>query len=119
MGGPVPPPIQPGEVRNPKGINQYTYRADAEKDLAEWCKKYGHELIERLLEDARKGKSKMMELALARILPAVKEVDLRIPGADPAELEDAIDAFLAKRGASGADAEPAARRTNGDGGVAP
>ena len=69
--------IKPGEVRNPTGVNQYTYRDDAERDLAAWCKEHGTELIDRLLDDAMKGKPLPLKLALERILPAVTkhEVD--------------------------------------------
>jgi hypothetical protein len=87
-------PAKPGDVRNPKGLNQYTYRADAEKHLDDWCKKYGKELIERLLEDAKSGKGYAMHLALDRILPAVQKHDVKVYDADPAELEAALDRFV-------------------------
>jgi hypothetical protein len=78
MSGVIGTPIKPGQVLNPKGINQYTYRAEAEKHLAQWCKTHGRELIDKLLDEAKRGNDRMMKLALDRILPAVKEVDLRV-----------------------------------------
>ena len=72
-------PVKAGDPPlNPTGINQYTYRAEAEKHLAEWCRAHGQELIDRLCDDARDGKTKMMELVLARVLPVVKEISLSV-----------------------------------------
>ena len=85
-------PAKPGEVRNPRGINQYTYRAKAEASLAKWCAQHGDAVIERLVEDAKRGKSYAMRLVLERVLPAVQAHEVRIPGSDPAALSD----FLAK-----------------------
>ena len=99
-------PVKPGEVRNPSGINGYTYRADAERDLAKWCKKHGTELIERLLNDAKKGKAYALKLALDRILPAVHEHELRIPGIDPVGLGDELAAAAKRRRSNGSAADP-------------
>jgi len=88
-------PIKPGEVRNPAGANQYTYRADAERHLDRWCKQHGRELIERLLEDAKQGKGYAMKLALDRILPAVTRHEVEIPAIESDALEAALDRFAA------------------------
>ena len=74
-------PFKPGDVGNPQGINQYTYRADAERDLAAWCKQYGSEVIERLVKDAKAGKGYAMKLVLDRILPVVQKVE--VTGLEP------------------------------------
>ncbi len=94
-------PIQPGEKRNPKGINGFTYRDDAERCLAKWCKENGDTLIERLLEDAAKGKGWAMKLALDRILPAVQKHEIHLPEADPASLDAWLSSLDAKRRANG------------------
>ena len=110
-------PAAPGEVRNPKGVNQFSYRQDAEKHLAEWCEKYGQDLIDKLCDDARDGNRHMMKLALERILPAVKEVDLRVPGADPASLASGLAGLAAGRRTNGHDRDaehPGANGTSGD-----
>ena len=109
-------PVQPGQVLNPTGINQYTYRADAEKHLAEWCAKHGQELIDRLLDDAKTGNGRMMQLALDRILPAVKEVDLRMPCADPSQLVLELAALAARRRTNGHDREAEPAGSNGTSG---
>ena len=74
-------PATKGEVRNPKGINGFTYRDDAERDLAMWCKQYGNEVIERLVKDAKQGKGYAMKLVLDRILPVVQKVE--VTGLEP------------------------------------
>jgi len=37
-------PIRRGQVLNPKGHNQYTYKRDAEANLDKWCREFGDEL---------------------------------------------------------------------------
>jgi hypothetical protein len=107
-------PFKPGQVGNPEGKNQYTYRADAERDLAAWCEKYGQELIERLLDDAKKGKGWAMKLALDRILPAVQQHDVttRVETSDE-ELVDRLASIARAKRANGHDLEPDAL-TEGD-----
>lgn len=118
MSGSNPPnPIQPGEVRNPKGVNQYTYREDAERDLAEWCKIYGSDLIEKLCDEAKRGNDKMMKLALDRILPAVTKHEVAVPGADPAGLAAFMASLTPDRRANGHDRTDEHPGTNGSGGV--
>jgi hypothetical protein len=90
-------PIKPGEVRNPQGRNQYTYRREAERDLERWCRKHGRELIEKLLDEARAGRSWAMKLALERILPVVQEHKITIPNVDDSSIEAALDRFLASQ----------------------
>ena len=109
--------VKPGEVRNPKGVNQYTYREDAERDLAEWCKVYGSDLIEKLCDEAKAGNDKMMKLALERILPAVTKHEVAVPGADPAGLAAFMLERTAPRRANGHDRTDEPRRTNGSGGM--
>ena len=71
--------IQKGEIRNPKGHNQWTYRSEAEKQLSELLKQptetgrsLSEAVIAGLLEDARNRKPYAMKLLLERILPAVQ-----------------------------------------------
>lgn len=45
------PPAQPGEVRNPKGINQYTYRRDFELAIDELLKGV-YEFRREIVEDS-------------------------------------------------------------------
>ncbi len=104
--------IKPGEVRNPKGINGFSYRDDAERCLAKWCKENGDTLIERLLDDAANGKGWAMKLALDRILPAVQKHEVSTPGADEAAL-DALLVRLAPKAKTNGDA-----RGNGSSGPA-
>jgi len=85
-------PFKPGDIGNPKGINGFTYRDEAEKALAMWCKKHGDEVIERLVKDATKGKGYAMKLVLDRILPVVQKHEVNLPGTD----EAALDAALAR-----------------------
>ncbi len=96
-------PIKPGECLNPKGINGYTYRDDGERALAQWCKKHGDEVIERLVKDAARGRGYAMKLVLERILPVVQQHEVHIPGADPAALTAGLDAFFKRRRNNGAD----------------
>lgn len=112
-------PIQPGEVRNPSGVNQYTYRDDAKRKFSELCKDNADGFLDGIFKLAKEGESWAAKMVWEEIMPTVKTIEHLIPGADPLELEDAIDAFLAKRGPGSADAEPPRPRTNGNGGMAP
>ena len=107
------PPIAPGENRNPKGNNQYTYRREAERDLERWCRIHGTKLIEKMLDLAAAGKPWAMKLALERILPVVQEHKHRFPEVDDAKLEAALDRFLID------EASAIPRKLNGDGEAAP
>jgi hypothetical protein len=84
-------PPQPGEVRNPTGRNQYTYRTEAEKNLDEWCKDHGREMVRVIADAARAGKPWAAKLILDRVLPAVQkhEVELPLNGAAKIETEPA------------------------------
>jgi hypothetical protein len=106
------PPIEHGEVRNPTGANQYTYRRQAERDLEKWCKKHGTRLVEKLLDLAAAGKPWAMKLALERILPVVQEHKVRFPEVDDAKLEAALDRFLLE------DAREVHPKPNGNGAAA-
>lgn len=105
------PPIQPGEVRNPKGINQYTYRGDAEATfdrLLRSVAERGEETVaEAILEDlcvmAQERNTWAIDRVLERILPKVDRHELDVSGSDTAGLVDAL-ADAARR-----------RRSNGDG----
>ncbi len=106
------PPIAKGEVRNPKGINQWTYRREAEQSLEGWCRKHGKDLIEKVCDIALDGKPWAVKLLLERILPVVQEHKIQIPNVDDSSIEAAIDRFLASQ-ASEVPAKP-----NGDGAAA-
>ncbi|MGE4605644.1 MAG: hypothetical protein AAEJ52_02760, partial [Myxococcota bacterium] len=53
-------PIRRGQVLNPEGRNQYSYREDAERNLDRWLRQTNGEqtnseaIIDRLLEDAKR-----------------------------------------------------------------
>ena len=87
-------PIAAGEVRNPEGKNQYTYRREAERNLERWCRIHGKTLIEKMLDLAAAGKPWAMKLALERILPVVQEHKHRFPDVSDAKLDAALDRFL-------------------------
>ncbi len=54
-------PIRSGQILNPEGRNQFSYRRDAEKNLNEWLRMRNGEqtnsgaIIDRLVEDAMRG----------------------------------------------------------------
>jgi hypothetical protein len=87
-------PPQPGEVRNPSGINQYTYRKDAEatferllRSVADRGEMTVAEAILTDLVEMGQGKDKWaIDRVLERILPAVTKHEVDLPGADPAAL---------------------------------
>ncbi len=107
------PGAKKGEVRNPKGNNQYTYRREAERNLDKWCKKNGKQLVERLLDLAAAGKPWAMKLALERILPVVQEHKHRFPEVDDAKLETVLDRFMSL------EEEEVPRKPNGNGAATP
>ena len=111
------PPWKPGEAPNPAGANQYTYRSDAERDLARWCKEHGTDVIERLVTDAKKGKGYAMKLVLERILPAVAHHEHHIPGADAAGLVDYLAGIAASRPATVSPGSNGSARANGSSGT--
>ena len=87
------PPPQLGEVRNPTGKNQYTYRKvwEAEIDAALNGKHNGNQttviqgLVDTLLVEAGKGKPWAMQLVLKRVWPeTVKHEHRDVTGAPPA-----------------------------------
>lgn len=88
--------IQPGEVRNPKGNNQWTYRQRAEESLERWCREHGDEVIERVVKDAIRGKGYAMTLLLARVLPVKQEVELSVEKADVTGLLVALEDYARK-----------------------
>ena len=87
-------PIAKGEVRNPKGINQWTYRREAEASLEKWCRSHGAELIEKVCDIALSGRPWAVKLLMERILPVVQEHKIQIPHVDDASIEAALDRFL-------------------------
>jgi len=68
--------IQPGQVLNPRGRNQYTYRAEAEASLERYCKDHADQVIERVVLEAESGQPWAVKLLLDRILPAKHEVEV-------------------------------------------
>jgi hypothetical protein len=85
-------PCKPGEVRNPKGINQFTYRAEAEKHLAEWCEEFGRELVRVICDEAKRKRPWAAKLMLDRILPAVQKHEIDLGESTP------LDAFVQSLG---------------------
>jgi hypothetical protein len=85
------PPPKPGEVRNPKGHNQYTYRRvfeDAVEKLLvekhkETGKTYAQILAERALELADKGDTKTLSEVLSRVWPKVSKHELAGSDGEP------------------------------------
>ena len=110
--------VKPGEVRNPLGHNQYTYRDDAKKAFAELAKSNADDFLEKVFDLAKDGESWAAKLVWEEILPAVKSVELLIPGADPLGLADGLAALAAKRRANGHDRGATTAATDSDSGVA-
>jgi hypothetical protein len=69
-------PAKPGEVRNPKGINQYTYRDQAKRDLQAWCKANGKDFVEMLAEKAKDGEGWAAQLLWKELLPPESKHEL-------------------------------------------
>jgi hypothetical protein len=118
-------PFKPGDVGNPKGINQYTYRAEAEKALDAMLaekvrgKTRSELIISRLLLDAKAGKPYALKLVLERILPAVTQHEVAVTepaGADA--LLDRLAGIASKRRTNGSGAAVEPRRANGGNGAA-
>ncbi len=82
-------PIAPGEVRNPTGRNQYSYRNDAEKLLDELAKEVRNDkarlsqVLDRLFVDAERGQSYAMRLLIERVLPVTQISEHRFPDGIP------------------------------------
>ena len=114
------PPWKPGDVPNPEGRNQYTYRAEAEKHLNEWCKEYGRELIRVICAEAKAKKPWAAKLMLDRILPAVMQHEHALPDAAGVDaLMDRLAGIAATRRTNGG-ADPAEpKRANGGNGGTP
>jgi hypothetical protein len=116
MGSPVPNCAKPGEVRNPKGINQYTYRKDAEatferllKTIADRPEKMtvAEAILSDLAEMAQSKDKWAIDKVLERILPAVTKHEVEATGVEP----DALGAALNRFRSNGKGAIP--ERTNG------
>lgn len=103
-------PVQKGDPpRNPKGHNQYTYREDTEKRFAKMCEERIDAVLKALFDEAETNSAKNSpdrKLVLERALPAVKQVELDLPGADVPGLIDALATRAAKRRTGGGDSEP-------------
>jgi hypothetical protein len=74
--------IQPGEVRNPRGLNQYTYRRDAEQTFARILKSarsdrrkgtISEEILEIIMTMAQNKDRWALERVLERILPKIEK----------------------------------------------
>jgi hypothetical protein len=84
--------FKPGQSGNPAGTNQYTYRAEAERHLDEWCKLFGQDLIRKIANEAKAGKPWAAKLLLDRILPAVQKHEIDLGESTP------LDAFIQSLG---------------------
>ena len=69
-------PAKPGEVRNPRGINQYTYRDEAKRDLQAWCKTHGKDFVEALAAKALDGEGWAAQLLWKELLPPESKHEL-------------------------------------------
>ena len=122
MARPPPPEehrFKPGQSGNPEGRNQYTYRAEAEKHLDEWCREYGRELVHIICAEAKAKKPWAAKLMLDRILPAVQkhEVDLT-ESADLEALLARVDQVRPAKRGNGHDREAEPSGANGSNGGA-
>ena len=103
MPSPVRNCIKPGEVRNPKGKNQYTYRRDFERWFAEECKSRGRAGMTALFDQWEEGESRAQQFVMERAMPAVQKHEVDIPGADPSALAARLTPLAPKRRTNGAD----------------
>jgi hypothetical protein len=95
----LPHRIKKGEVRNPAGRNQYTYRRDAERMLDAMSKEHAGEILTELFDNARLGKRWAIQYICDRILPGKTERhehDLPDDGGNVARLIDEL-ATLSRR----------------------
>jgi len=79
-------PAKPGDVRNPKGHNQYTYRKDFEKHIDDLCREMVNNkeprakvLARKALELAEEGDSRALTEVLARMWPKTERHEHRFP----------------------------------------
>jgi hypothetical protein len=115
MPSPVPNAIKPGEVRNPTGRNQYTYRKDAEatfdRILRSVAERGEMTVAEAILSDvaamSQERDKWAIDKVLERILPAVQKHEVELPGVESHALADAVTRFRS----NGAGEIP--ERTNG------
>lgn len=97
--------IKPGEARNPKGVNQYTYRRDAEATFDELMKgvdlESGLPVAERILGNivamARDSDKWAMERILERILPKIDRSEVVDPEADRSAIAGRLREWKSKR----------------------
>lgn len=97
--------VKPGQVLNPTGINQYTYRKDAEATFDRLLRSVAERgegtvaeaILADLCEMAQEKNTWAIDRVLERILPKVDrhEVDINTP--DAAGLADALAAFAARQ----------------------
>lgn len=92
-----------GDVLNPRGINGWTYRDEAEKHLQEWCSQYGRDAVRVVADAARNGEPWAAKLLWDRVLPAVSRLEHDVSGSDLPGLVNGL-ASIASR-----------KRTNGSG----
>ena len=102
-------PVQTGEVLNPKGRNQYTYRREAEEAFDRLVRKVqadgrtmGEVILEGLLEMARDRNELGIKLVIERLLPKVerREHDVEV-SISVEQSRDALSARLARLAAGG------------------
>lgn len=103
-------PVKPGEVRNPTGKNQWTYRADFERSVARLMDAHGESIAERLVHGALRGKDLRLMLALLeRVFPRVERHehsgDIAV-SADLAALEARLARAAGARSAAPDSGEP-------------
>ena len=64
-------------MKNPSGINQYTYRDQAKRDLQAWCKKHGKDFVEALAVKALAGEGWAAQLLWKELLPPESKHELQ------------------------------------------
>lgn len=71
-------PTKPGQVLNPKGINQYTYRDDAKETFSKLCKDHADDFLKGVFDLAKDGEAWAAKMVWEEIMPAIKKVDLNL-----------------------------------------
>lgn len=80
-------PFKKGKIANPTGKNGgVNYKAIFDEALQADCKKYRQHLIVKIIEMARAGDVNMCKSIIAKLLPDLKAVDMKLDGSSPFKL---------------------------------
>ena len=107
-------PVRPGQVLNPRGANQYSYRSRAHALLEELLLETREDaqetrlraILDRLVREAERGRPWAIALLLDRVLPKTQGLEhSEIVAASPGALADALQEAAKRLGRAGPDAQ--------------